>query len=59
MVDLWALYEQTEEGCNKECNKCPLLNKTKNVCLHDEMKSWEKWAKKRHEEFGEMSRVYE
>ena len=57
--ELWKLYEQTEDGCNKKCDTCPLFLKTKDRCIHEDMEKWQQWAKKQHEEFGEMSRVYE
>ena len=59
MVNLWELYEATESGCDKKCNDCPLWLKHKNVCMHEDNKRWQEWAKKQHEEFGEMLRMYE
>ena len=54
-VDLYEHYETVlDNGCDRNCAMCDLFLGSREECVIEANRKWEKWAERRHEQFGEV-----
>lgn len=54
MVELYEKYQHAlEHGCDRNCDKCELYLLDRDECVIEANKKWERWAKKKHDEFAQ------
>lgn len=48
------IYENTKDGCDKNCLKCDMYLPSNDMCFHKAEKMWHDWNAKEHERFGKI-----